>query len=124
MIKPRITGAIITALVIILGIALLYPALRLDLKFTSTDKIPTDKIATDYQKVLLTFNIVNSSYMPAWCYELSKFLQDNKVHSTVFLTGDIAERYPSCVSSFGSDIDIGSSSSTYNNITSIPGYIP
>jgi hypothetical protein len=147
MITPRITGAIVTSIIIILGIALLYPALKLDTKFIGKHKMVNDvndnqvvndvndnqvvndvndnqvvNDVNDDQVVLLTLNIVNSSNLPTWCYELSKFLQDNKLNSTVFMTGAVADRYPSCIPSFGSDVDIGSSSFTYNNITSTPGY--
>ncbi len=128
MIRPKITGAIITAFIIVIGVALLYPALKLETKFiaknqSAKNQSAKNQSANDRQLVLLTFNIVNTSNMPTWCYELSKFLQDNKVPSTIFITGDIADRYPTCVTSFGSDVDIGSSSYTYNNITLIPDYI-
>jgi len=123
MITPRITGAIITAIIIVFGIALLYPALKLETKFTANDLPAGNQSASNQQMVLLTFNIVNSSNMPNWCYEISKFLQGNKVHSAVFIAGDVADKYPTCVTRFGSDVDIGSTSYTYNNITSIPDYI-
>ena len=84
MITPKVTGAIITALIIILGVALLFPALKIDTKFGSN----TDTLT---HSVLLTFNIINSSNMPSWCYDLSSFLKNNNIHSTVFMTGIIAD---------------------------------
>lgn len=116
MITPKITGAIITGIIIVLGVALLYPALRLDTKLGTDNTIKSDKV------ILLTFNIINSSNMPSWCYDLSRFLQDNKIHSTVFIPGVLADAYPSCISSFGTNIDIGSMSYTYEKLTSISAY--
>jgi Polysaccharide deacetylase len=116
MITPKITGAIITALVIVFGVALLYPALRLNLDRTN------DKVESDDPSVLLAFNIVNSSNLPAWCHDLSGFLRDNYIHSTIFMTGIIAKAYPTCVSSFSEDTDIGSMSYSYDNVTSISSY--
>jgi len=115
MITPKVTGAIITALIIILGVALLFPALKIDTKFGSN----TDTLT---HSVLLTFNIINSSNMPSWCYDLSSFLKNNNIHSTVFMTGIIADAYPDCVSRFSTDTDIGSMSYSQNSITSIPTY--
>lgn len=114
MITPKVTGAIITALVIVLGIALLFPALKIDTRF-APDK--------DANLILLTFNIINSSNMPDWCYDLSQYLKSNKIQSTVFMPGIIADSYPDCVSSFSNNTDIGSSGYRFDKITAIPGYL-
>jgi peptidoglycan/xylan/chitin deacetylase (PgdA/CDA1 family) len=107
MISPKLTGAIITAIVIVIGIALLYPALHLD------------KL-NEKNMVLLTFNIINSTNMPSWCNDLSKFLQENNIHSTMFITGKMADTYPNCVTAFSKENDIGSMTYSYDTITSIP----
>ncbi|HTH23147.1 MAG TPA: hypothetical protein VL854_13090, partial [Nitrososphaeraceae archaeon] len=70
MISPKITGAIITVFIIVIGVVLIYPALRLDSHVVQN-------------QVLLTFNIVNSTNLPTWCNDLSEFLQDNSIHSTI-----------------------------------------
>ena len=118
MITPKVTGAIITALVIILGIALLYPALRVDTKFGSNEQVMAGR-----NLVLLNFNILNSSQLPTWCQDLSQFLRDHNIHSTIFVTGVIAESYPNCVSNFSSDTDIGSMSYTNQKLSTIPDYL-
>jgi peptidoglycan/xylan/chitin deacetylase (PgdA/CDA1 family) len=118
MITPKITGAIITALVIIMGVALLYPALRLDTRIGSNEQVMKGR-----NLILLTFNIVNSSQLPSWCNDLSQFLRDNNIHSTIFVTGIVAKSYPDCTSDFSSYTDIGSMSYTNQNLTTIPDYL-
>jgi hypothetical protein len=110
MITPKITGAIITGIVIVLGVALLYPALRIG---NNQD---------EKQLILLTFNIVNSSNLPTWCDGLSQYLLENNIHSTIFITGIMADTYPTCASGFGEDTDVGSMSYDYTEITSIRSY--
>jgi len=109
MLSPKLTGAIITAIVIVIGVVLVYPALHLDR-------------LNDKNMVLLTFNIINSTNLPTWCDDLSKFLHENKIHSTVFITGIMADTYPNCVASFSKDSDIGSMSHSYDTITSTSTY--
>jgi len=108
MINPKITGAIITVIIIIVGVVLIYPSLRLDSHNSNAVQ----------NQVLLTFNIVNSTNLPTWCNDLSKFLQDNKIHSTIFITGIMADTYPNCVASLGKNNDVGSMTYTYDTLTS------
>jgi hypothetical protein len=110
MITPKITGAIITTIIIVVGIALLYPALKIG---NNQNQIGL---------VLVTFNIVNSSNLPDWCNVLSEYLQKNNIHSTIFMTGIMADNYPSCASVFNGNTDIGSMSYDYKKITSISSY--
>jgi len=106
MISPKITGAIITAIIIVVGVVLIYPALRLDSHVVQN-------------QVLLTFNIVNSTNLPTWCTDLSRFLQDNNIHSTIFITGIMADTYPNCVASLGKNNDVGSMTYSYDTITNL-----
>jgi len=110
MISPKTTGAIITVIIIVIGVALIYPALRLD------NHVSPDNHVSQNQ-VLLTFNIINSTNLPTWCHDLSKFLQDNKIHSTIFITGVMANTYPNCVASLAKYNDVGSMTYTYDIIT-------
>jgi len=110
MITPKITGAIITGIIIFLGVALLFPALRIG---NNQD---------ENARILLTFNIVNSSNLPTWSDNLSQYLRENNIHSTVFITGIMADTYPTCASGFGRNTDIGSMSYDYTKITSIKSY--
>jgi peptidoglycan/xylan/chitin deacetylase (PgdA/CDA1 family) len=130
MISPRKMGAVITAIIIAIGVALIYPVFILETKsppkeqaVTLTPKEQAVMLTPKEQAVMLTFNIVNSSNMPRWCDELSSMLLEKHIHSTIFMTGAVADTYPSCVTSFSSDTDIGSSTYTYDNITSIPDYL-
>src|SRR5580765_9103866 len=109
MISPKITGAIITGIIVVVGVVLIYPALRLD---------SHNSHAVENQ-VLLTFNIINSTNLPTWCNDLSKFLQDNSIHSTIFITGIMADTYPNCVASLGKNNEIGSMTYTYDTITNL-----
>ena len=106
MISPKITGAIITAIIIVVGVVLIYPALRLDSHVVQN-------------QVLLTFSIVNSTNLPTWCTDLSRFLQDNNIHSTIFITGIMADTYPNCVASLGKNNDVGSMAYSYDTITNL-----
>jgi len=108
MLNPKITGAIITVFIVIVGVLLLYPTFK------------QGPIARD--QVLLTFNIINSTNLPIWCNDLSKYLQDNKIHSTVFITGIMADNYPECVTSFSKSNDIGSMTYSYNNLAPASNY--
>ena len=114
MITPKVTGAIITGLVIVLGIALLYPALRIENQSPGIDK--AKNIA------LMTINIVNSSNLPTWCDELSNLLKINSIDASIFITGMLAEKYPSCITNFIDSNDIGSMSYSYDKITSTNSY--
>ena len=100
-------GAISTGTVIILGIAMVVPA------FIQ----PVHPLL-----VLLSFNIVDDANIPQWCNELSSVLKKHNVKATVFVTGKVAEEYPECVSVFSSNIDIGSQTYDYVDLTTINDY--
>ena len=51
-----------------------------------------------------------------------EFLEDNHAHATVFVTGVIADRYPSCITAFPHYVDIGSQGYTYTSLNSISDY--
>jgi polysaccharide deacetylase len=112
MISPKLMGAIITALVVIVGVVLIYPAFRLD------GPVAHNQVLLP-QKVLLTINIINSTNLPTWCNDLSKLLQDNNIQSTIFITGIMADTYPNCVTSLGNKNDVGSMTYSYDTITAL-----
>jgi peptidoglycan/xylan/chitin deacetylase (PgdA/CDA1 family) len=73
--------------------------------------------------VLLSFNIVNDNEnMPDWCNGLADILSKERVHAVIFFSGVLAEKYPQCVSSFGENVDIGSSTYSYRRLTGISDY--
>ena len=95
-------GMISTTIVIILGVGIvIHPYL------------PTPKPVV----TLLFFNIDDSKNLPQWCYDLSDTLYKQKVQATIFITGEIAQQYPTCVRKLAQENDIGSSTFDYENLT-------
>ena len=102
-------GAIITATTIILGFAMLLPFFF---------RINTSKQIT----FVLTFTIHDVDNVSEWCDELSFLLKNNDIKATVFFAGSVANLYPECVSSFSENVDIGSQTYNYVNLTAISDY--
>ncbi len=100
-------GAIITGIVITMGVLLILP------EFLRPS--PT-------QPILLSFNIINERNLPNWCHDLSSVLAKNNVKAAVFLIGKVAERHPDCVTGFPQGVDIGSESYDYVSIPSLADY--
>ena len=100
-------GAISTGTVIILGLAMVVPAFMQ----------PAHPLL-----VLLSFNIADDENTPQWCNELSSVLKKHNVKAAVFITGRVAQENPGCVSGFSSNIDIGSQTYDYVDLTSINDY--
>ena len=100
-------GAISTGTVIILGLAMVVPAFMQ----------PAHPLL-----VLLSFNIVDDENTSQWCNDLSSVLEKHNVKAVVFITGKVAQENPECVSGFSSDIDIGSQTYDYVDLTSINDY--
>lgn len=70
--------------------------------------------------VMLSFSVVDALNAPEWCTGLSSLLSKHDVKATVFVTGQVAEQHPECVSAFSSaKIDIGSQTYSYTNLTSL-----
>lgn len=95
-------GMISTTIVIILGVFIIIPPY-----------LPQPKPVV----TLLFFNINESKNLPQWCYDLSDTLQKQKVQATVFFTGEIAEKYPTCVSRLAQENDVGSFTQDYVNLS-------
>jgi peptidoglycan/xylan/chitin deacetylase (PgdA/CDA1 family) len=73
--------------------------------------------------VLLAFSITSENdNIYDWCSGLSDILKNNNVDAVVFFSGVIAENHPQCVVSFGENIDIGSSTYGYKNLTAMMEY--
>lgn len=117
-------GAISTAIVVALGLILVIPA------FTQHDT--SNKVLS----IMLSFNILdngntenggieNNNNISSWCRELSSLLNKHEIKATIFVSGRIAEANPECVSSFSynDNIDIGSETYNYVNLTSISDYM-
>ena len=100
-------GAIITGIVITLGVLLVVP------EFLRPS--PT-------QPILLSFSVTNEQNLPNWCHDLSNVLSKYDVKAAVFVIGKVAERHPDCVNGFPSGVDIGSESYDYVSLPSISDY--
>lgn len=102
-------GAIVTSLVVFLGVAMIAPT------FTRTIS------RAEPLKVLLFFSVENDSD-EEWAGELSSVLSKEDVKATVFFTGKFAQLHPNSIARFDSNIDIGSQTFNYVNLTSISDY--
>jgi peptidoglycan/xylan/chitin deacetylase (PgdA/CDA1 family) len=74
--------------------------------------------------MMLSFSVKDGANVPGWCTALSSLLGKYNASATVFVTGMVADKYPQCVSTFVSlsNIDIGSQTYSYANLTSISDY--
>ncbi len=72
--------------------------------------------------VMLTFSIGDDDNLPDWCLDLSSVLKKHQVSATVFFSGRVADQYPECVKAFEKNIDIGSQTYNFVDLTSIPDY--
>ena len=100
-------GAISTALVILLGIAMVIP--------------PFIKPASPLI-VLLSFSAINDNNESTWCSNIASILEKRDVRGAVFFTGRVAEHHPECVRAFPDTVDIGSQTYHYVSLASISDY--
>lgn len=74
--------------------------------------------------LMLSFSIVDDKNAPEWCNDLASMLEKHQVKATVFVTGEVANKYPECVASFSQkNVDVGSQTYTYINLTSMDDYL-
>jgi peptidoglycan/xylan/chitin deacetylase (PgdA/CDA1 family) len=103
-----ILGAVIaTTTIIILGVLIISPV------FFTNEK-PTN--------VMVSFEIYDQTNLEIWCQDLSNFLRSKNISGTVFISGELAKKYPSCITSFPDNFDIGSQTYSYAQLTQIPDY--
>jgi peptidoglycan/xylan/chitin deacetylase (PgdA/CDA1 family) len=107
--RIKYAGVIVIAVLILIGAVILLP-----IYFQQLPR-PT---------VMLTFNIINNENIPKWCIDLASILQKHAIKATVFITGELAESYPNCVTSFSSKntVDIGSSTYNYSDLAPVSDY--
>ncbi len=95
-------GIISTATVIVMGIFIILPPY-----------LPQPKpLAT-----LLFFEIKDEQNLPQWCNYLSSTLEEKNIQATIFVTGEVADKYPSCVRQLAERNDVGSLAYDYSNLT-------
>jgi hypothetical protein len=73
-------------------------------------------------RIMLSFSILDIGNASKWCNDLSQILKTEDIKATVFFTGKVADRSPECVAVFGDEIDIGSQTYDYTNLTSLTDY--
>jgi peptidoglycan/xylan/chitin deacetylase (PgdA/CDA1 family) len=71
---------------------------------------------------MLVFSILERGNVSEYCHDLSNTLSTFNIDATVFFSGKVAELNPDAVSCFGANIDIGSQTYSYVNLTSIKDY--
>lgn len=108
--KLKHAAIIITALVSMTGLVIISP-----LFFRPYSIEPK-------QRVMLSFNISESSDVVPWCEDLSSLLNTYNIGASVFVVGKLAEQYPQVVSYFGDKVDIGSQTYSNLNLTDISDY--
>jgi len=103
-----ILGAVIaTASVILLGVLIVAPS------FFESEKSTN---------VMLTFDIYDQQYLDVWCSDLAEFLKSENISGTIFISGNIAKKNPSCITSFYK-FDIGSQTYSYISLPQIQDYV-
>ncbi|AFU59964.1 putative polysaccharide deacetylase family protein [Candidatus Nitrososphaera gargensis Ga9.2] len=108
MTRTFVGGIFATVAVLVVGVAIALPP------FLQPPRGPP---------VMLAFSIINENNdVPYWCSEVSDILKKNNLDAVVFFSGIIAENHPQCVASFGENVDIGSSTYNYGNLTAIADY--
>jgi peptidoglycan/xylan/chitin deacetylase (PgdA/CDA1 family) len=71
---------------------------------------------------MLCFSINHQENLTEWCNQLASFLEEQKINATVFFSGKIIEKKPYLISYFGKQVDIGSQTYSYVNLTSITDF--
>lgn len=106
-------GAIATASVIVIGITLVAGP-------TYMHAIGNNRATP----VMLSFSMPSDGDMSEWCNSVASVLEKHQVKATIFVTGKQAEQYSSCVASLSQkNIDIGSQTYNYVNLTSVDDYL-
>ena len=106
MFKIYQKGIILSVVLVILGIAILFPVYYQ--KRTQPEEVQ--------HVAILSFNILENNNLPIWCVDLSTALQKYKIRATIFIAGNLAEKYPICVSLFSSNENIDIGSQTYSGM--------
>jgi peptidoglycan/xylan/chitin deacetylase (PgdA/CDA1 family) len=103
-------GAIVTGILIVIGIAIVAPVFTL-----SSNSGPRST-------VMLSFSVTGESDTAQWCKDLSSVLEKYDIKASVFFSGTVAENSAECVTVFENSIDIGSQTYSYVKLPSIQDY--
>lgn len=108
--KLKHAAMITTGLVITTGFAMIIPL------FLQPDKINPPQL------IMLCFEISEGESVQQRGLAIASILNRYDVPATVFFTGEVAERYPEVISSFGEKVDIGSQTSSNSDLTGFTDY--
>ena len=74
--------------------------------------------------IVPVFGINKDINLPNICNAIYSIINKHNLKGALFISGNLAEKYPKCISLFSSNenIDIGSQTYSYSNLTSIPDY--
>lgn len=114
--KLKTAAIISTACIIVAGFAMISPLFFRANGAASQPVIPP-------QKVMLGFSITEKDNVVDWCRQLTSLLDDYVIGATVFIPGELAEKYPECVWDFNKKIDIGSQTYSNRDLTKISDYL-
>jgi Polysaccharide deacetylase len=122
-------AAIILGIIIVIVLALIMSSYyrsyyeQLQQQLEGQTRAEQGKPTKDNTKILLLiFNIKNNTNLPEWCENLSSIIGKYDLRGSIFITGQVAERYPMCVDVFSfnnRNTDIGSQTYHYVNLTSM-----
>jgi peptidoglycan/xylan/chitin deacetylase (PgdA/CDA1 family) len=110
--RLKYVAVVSTALVIAFGVSIVIP-------FFLPNSLPNSE---SKPKIILTFNALDTNHINEWCYNISRILEEQNIDATVFFVGRVAEENPECVSCFGNNVDVGSMTYSYSNLSSISDY--
>ena len=74
------------------------------------------------QQMLLSFSVSDKENLPMWCDELSSILDQDEIKAAVFVSGEVAQEFPQCITSFSDGVDIGSQAFHFSSIKIISDY--
>jgi peptidoglycan/xylan/chitin deacetylase (PgdA/CDA1 family) len=114
--KLKTAAIISTACVIVAGFAMISPLFFRDKSIASEPVAPP-------QKVMLGFSIIERDDITGWCRQLTTLLDDYVIGATVFMPGELAEKFPECIWDFNKKIDIGSQTYSNKDLTKISDYL-
>jgi peptidoglycan/xylan/chitin deacetylase (PgdA/CDA1 family) len=108
--KLKTAAIISTACVVVAGFAMITPLFFRANGAASEPVVPP-------QKVMLSFSVTESDDVVRWCTQLGSLLDDHKMRAAVFFPGELADKYPECIWDFHPEVDIGSQTYHYVNLT-------
>lgn len=102
-----IVGAVIaTATVVVLGVLIIIPSF----------------FESGSTNVMLAISVYDQPNLDIWCKNLSEFLESENGHGAIFISGEVAQKNPLCVTSFSKNFDIGSQTFSYISLPQISDY--